>query len=105
MATKRHDLAVKVSEYTDQQGQVKGRWVNIGAVFDGQDGKPFITINRHFNPAGALFKPGSDAIMVSCFEPKDGAGQPTQQQQRPAQAPAQHRQPGASSIPDDDIPF
>lgn len=103
MATKRYDLAVKVSEYTDQQGQTKARWVNIGAVFDGADGKPFITINRHFNPAGALFKPGSDAIIASCFEPRTDGGQPSAQPARQQQAPA--RQPSQQQVPDDDIPF
>jgi len=102
MATKKYDLAVKVGSY-EKDGETKNRYENIGAVFQGENG-PYLVIKRSFNPAGVPFKEGSDAIMVSCFEPKDdrnGGGNSGGQRQQQRQAPARQQQADM----DDDIPF
>lgn len=69
--TKLYDLAVKTGEYTDRQGNTKGRWKNVGSVMRGDDGGQFIMLDKTFNPAGVNGKPGSDSILVSCFTPGD----------------------------------
>lgn len=95
---KKYDLVVKVGEYTDGQGQTKGRFKNVGVVMDGQNG-PYILLDRTFNPAGVGGNDGRESIIVSMYEPKQDGAQPAQQ--RPA-APAQR----APQRPlDDEVPF
>ena len=97
MASKKiKDLSVKTGSYTDKNGQTKGTWENIGALFKSDDGSVFLTIKRTFNPAGITVEPGKDSIVVSAFDLK-------QDGQQAAPAPAPQRQ--AAAIPDDDIPF
>jgi len=114
LATKLYDLAVKTGEYTDGQGQQKGRWQNVGAVMQNNDGGKFIMLAKWFNPAGVPDLSGkgatSESILLSMFEPKDKNGQapaaaprqaaPAQRPAAPRQAPAPQQQYG-----DDDIPF
>lgn len=95
---KKYDLSVKTGEYTDRDGQTKGRYLNIGVMMDGDKG-PYILLNRTFNPAGVPGNADRDNIMVSLFEPRQEGQQ---------QAPAQQRQ--ASPFPPqrdlhDDVPF
>ena len=118
-ATKLYDLAVKLSEYTDRAGQTKGRWQNVGALMQSDDGNQFIMLAKWFNPAGVqdLSGRGGESILVSCFEPKQQGeqqgGQAPAQRQQPAQrqaAPAQQRQAPAQRAADfddfaEDIPF
>lgn len=109
MATKLYDLAVKTGEYTDRAGQKKGRWQNVGAVMQSDDGSKFIMLARWFNPAGVpdLTGKGGESILLSMFQPKDPAGQTEHgaakangyaPQQRSAPPPPQ-------SGLDDEIPF
>lgn len=103
-ATKIRDLAVKVSEYTDGQGQPKGRYENVGSMMKGEDGGIFLIFKRTFNPAGVPNPEGRDSLMISCFELRDqqqGQGQQQQPQQR--QAPQQQTQ--GSGAYDSDVPF
>ncbi len=92
---KKYDLSVKTGEYTDSQGQTKGRYMNIGVMMETDKG-PYILLNRTFNPAGVPGNSDRDNIIVSLFEPRqEGQGQaPAQQRQAPAQRPI-----------DDDVPF
>lgn len=100
-ATKIRDLAVKVSEYTDGQGQTKGRYENVGSMMKGEDGGVFLIFKRTFNPAGVPNPEGRDSLMISCFELRD------QQQGQQQQAPQQQRQapPQQNNAPSDDVPF
>jgi len=82
---KKYDLVVKVGEYTDGQGQTKGRFKNVGVVMDGQNG-PYILLDRTFNPAGVGGNDGRESIIVSMYEPKQDGAQPAQQR---SAAPAQ----------------
>ena len=108
MATKLYDLAVKVGEYT-KGNETKGRYENVGAVMQGDDGGKYLFIKRSFNPAGVPFRDGSESIIVSMFEPKghddQGGGQQRgngggQRQQQRGQRPQNN-----IAGDDDDIPF
>ena len=122
MAKKLFDLAVKTGEYNDNQGQKKGRWQNVGAVMQGDDGGHFIMLAKWFSPAGVpdLNGKGGESILISCFAPNDGqqiqAMQANQQgQQRAQQAnnqnnaarqqPQQGQQPQGFNNFDDEIGF
>lgn len=82
MAHKISDLAVKTGSYTDQQGQAKGRYENIGSLMQGDDGM-FLILKRTFNPAGVPNPDDKDSVIVSCFEKQDSnqGGQQNNQQQ------------------------
>ena len=96
MATKKYDIAVAVSEYTNQAGEKKKRYQNVGAVIQGDNG-PYIMLERWFNPAGVINPDNRGNVILSLFEPKsqDSSGNTSHQQSQPASAPAD----------DSDIPF
>jgi hypothetical protein len=94
---KKYDLVVKVGEYTDGQGQTKGRFKNVGVVMDGQNG-PYILLDRTFNPAGVGGNDGRESIIVSMYEPKNNVGQ----QQAPAAKSGGYK---ARDLDGDDVPF
>ena len=71
---KLYDLAVKTGEYTNAQGETKGRWQNVGRVMQDDNGGKFILLNRTFNPAGVEVQPGRDSVALSMFPPKDQNG-------------------------------
>ena len=52
MTTKIYDLCAKIGKYTGADGKEKGRWQNVGAVMQNDDGGKFIMLARWFNPAG-----------------------------------------------------
>ena len=94
---KKYDLVVKVGEYTDGQGQTKGRFKNVGVMMDGDKG-PYLLLDRTFNPAGVGGNEGRESIIVSLYEPKDGVGQ----QQAPAAKSGGYK---ANDLDGDDVPF
>ena len=98
MATKLYDLIVPVSKYTDNNGQEKRRWENIGAIWQNTDNNgntyKFAMIKRTFNPAGIDAQEGSDSIRVTLTPPK--AKQQGQAQTQPAQQYQQPQQQGYS---------
>ena len=103
MAHKTHDLAVKVGSYTNQQGEQKNRYQNVGALMQGDNG-PFIMLAKWFNPAGVQDGHGGESILISVFEPRQEGQQAPQQ--RPASRPAQRGAPAARQSNDfDDPPF
>jgi len=90
MTHKTHDLCVKTGSYEDRQtGETKGRWMNIGALMQGDDG-PFIMLNACFNPAGLQREEGRDSILISCFEPQQDGQQ--RGEPEPRQQPRTHGQ-------------
>ena len=104
MSKKVYDLAVKTGTYQDAQGNTKGRWLNVGAVMEGDDGGQFAMLHRTFNPAGVpdLNGKGSDSVLVSMFEPKQRDGRnPSPSPQPQPQASGGN---GGGAI-DDDVPF
>lgn len=67
MATKKiYDLAVKVGSY-QKDGQEKGRYQNIGAMLQKDDGGKFIILESWFNPAGCIHEQGK-GVIVSLFD-------------------------------------
>lgn len=69
-AKKIYDVTVKTRSYTDRNGEKKGVWQNVGAVWKGEDGNSWLTLNRWFNPAGIPAEEGRDTISCSLFVPK-----------------------------------
>jgi hypothetical protein len=65
-----YDLAVRTSEYTNRSGEKKGKWLNVGAVMEKDDGGKFIFLERTFNPAGIANPDNRSNIIISMFEPK-----------------------------------
>jgi len=63
MATKKYDVAAKTGEYTDNEGNTKSRWQNVGAVLENDNG-PFLILEPWFNPAGL------QSSVLSLFPPK-----------------------------------
>lgn len=100
---KKFDLVVKVGEYTDNQGQTKGRFKNVGVMMEGDKG-PYILLDRTFNPAGVGGNEGRESIIVSLYEPKQEGGQPSSGQQQHSSAKANGYQTPARDL-DDDVPF
>lgn len=106
MAKKLYDLAVKTGEYKNQSGEMKGRWQNVGAVMQSDDGSKFIMLAKWFNPAGVqdLNGKGGESLLLSMFPPRDPNQQQGQQQQ--SDRPADRRAPPPPQQDlDDDIPF
>lgn len=70
MATKTHDICIKVGEY-EKDGQKKSRNRTIGRLMKSDDGHPFILLNAEVlsTPLFALSrKKGDDSVILSCFE-------------------------------------
>lgn len=78
MTTKIYDLAVKTGEYTDRNGQTKGRWKNVGAVMENAEGGRFIMLDRTFSPAGVPNPENRDTVLISLFDPKRQEAAPSQ---------------------------
>jgi hypothetical protein len=105
------ELAVAVSTYEDRAtGQQKNRYKNIGVMMESTNDRgeqnTFLMLDRSFNPAGVAFKPGSDKILVSMFDPKPRDGQDDNVSRRDTarQAPAGYGAGGRPDL-DDSIPF
>lgn len=92
MATKLYDLAVKTGEY-QSEGKTKGRYVNVGAVMQNDEGGKFIFLERWFNPAGVINPDGRSNVILSMFEPRQNDGG------------SQGGGTAQSSSSNDDIPF
>lgn len=101
MAKKLYDLAVKTGEYQDRNGNKKGRWQNVGAVMQNDDGGKFIMLAKWFNPAGVPDLNGknaqSESILLSMFEPRNDNGQ--------QDAHNAGKSNGYQSQDDSDVPF
>ena len=83
------DLVVKTGSYTNNNGEEKARYKNVGACMEGREGGMFLLLDRTFNPAGVG---EGEACIVSMFDPK----------------PRNQPQPGAgveNQANEDDIPF
>jgi hypothetical protein len=106
------ELAVAVSTYEDRStGQQKNRYKNIGVMMESTNDRgeknTFLMLDRSFNPAGVAFKPGSDKILVSMFDPKprDGQGDSDSRRDPGRQEPAGYGAGGRPDLDDDTVPF
>lgn len=74
MANKIYDCIVATSKYTDNSGNEKRHWENVGAVFQDKDSNgnsySYIMLKRSFNPAGIDARENSDAIRITLSKPK-----------------------------------
>lgn len=110
MTRKTHDLAVKTGSY-EVNGETKGRWMNVGALMEDNDGRPFVMLNACFNPAGIQREEGRESILISCFEPQQDQQDQRQSRQPQRSAPRTHgdRPGGPKNRPArddfDDTPF
>lgn len=109
-------LVAAVGEYTNQQGETKKRWQNVGVIMDSNDGGQYVLIDHNVSLAGIMQSQNvmamkkneqlRDRVMLSVFDDdnnQQGGGyqqpqqQPPQQggyqQQSPQQAPPQQTQP------------
>ena len=98
---KAFDAVVKTGEYTNNQGELKGRYTNIGVVMNGDNGQ-YLLLEPGINLAGILIQqnqiaaakgqPPRSSVMVSLYEPN-------QQGQQPMPQPTQQPQPMAQPQP------
>ena len=86
---KLYDAVVKAGEYTNNNGETKGRYENVGSVMQGDSGQ-FLILKRTFNPAGVANPDNKDSIIVSMFEPQNN-NQNQQQGGFNQQAPQQQQ--------------
>lgn len=98
MTRKIYDLAVKTDTYRDRDGNEKGRWQNVGAVLEFNDGGRAILLDRWFNPAGVPNPNNRPNVMISMFDPK--GDRPNDSRDSSASKPSPETAPD-----DDDIPF
>ena len=83
-------LSAVVGEYTNQQGESKAEWQNIGVLITGKNGKEYALLDPTVNLAGILLKQNvlaakkneapSDMVMSSVFDEQQGQQQSPQQQ-------------------------
>lgn len=98
---KKYDVCAVTGTYTNQQGEEKRRYKNVGVVLDNGDG-PFILLERSFNPAGVPSKNG-ETILLSLFEPRNDDNQ--EPNQDPGQSQATDTTQPAQPIDENEAPF
>ena len=98
---KLYDLAVKSGSY-EKNGETKGRYVNVGALMESDNG-PFLFINAHVNFAAFPRRDGSESVIVSCFEPKPKDGHDWKAAEQRETVPESRS--AAADDPNDPIPF
>ena len=92
-------LSVRVGEYQGQDGQMKGRYVNVGVIMQKQDGKEYVLLDPSISIAGLMAlqnaealkknEPLRDRVLAGVFEdqPQQQAPQQGGYQQQPQQQP------------------
>lgn len=96
MAKKIKDLAVVVGTYM-VNGDEKRRYMNCGAVMEGDDGNQFLMLNRFINYSALPRKQGSDALLISMFDIKE--------RDNSASSGGAQQSSSYTSDLDDDVPF
>lgn len=70
MAKKAYDVCVAVGEY-QKDGETKTEWLTVGVVLKTDDGKPFMLLDRTFNPAGVrVNEDNHKSVLLNLFVPK-----------------------------------
>ena len=67
---KLYDICIKTGTY-EKDGKTEGRYENVGCIMEKEEGKPFMMINRTFNPAGIANPENRSSALLSLFVPKD----------------------------------
>lgn len=74
---KKYDIVATVGTYI-KNGETKNKFKNVGVVME-KDGKPFILLDKTFNPAGM---PGDkENVLLSLYAPKEDNAAHTQSTQ------------------------
>lgn len=106
--TKTKDLAVKVGEYTDSNGNTKNRYKNIGAIYEKDDGGTYLALDSTIVTMELQYIANpkrSERILVSMFDSNSQGSAPRQPRaERPAPADKPAKATSAADL-DDDIPF
>jgi hypothetical protein len=96
--TKKYDAVATIGEYTNKQGEKKKRYLTVGAVMEGNDGRMALKLDAlPTNPEWSGW--------IAFYEPKQQDGS---YQQRPApqqSGPSRQAMAPVISDEDDDIPF
>lgn len=95
MAKRVKDLAVVTGSYTNSNGEEKRRYMNCGALMEGDDGGQFIMLSRFINYSILPRKQGSESILISVFDIREREGA-TDAADKPAMV---------SGDLDDDVPY
>lgn len=84
-------LSAVTGNYTNQQGEQKAEWTNVGVIITGKNGKEYALLDPSVNLAGVLLKQNqiaikkgeqpSDMVMLSVFDEQQNQQQQPQQQQ------------------------
>lgn len=105
MPKKIKDLAVATGTYRNSFNEEKRRYMNCGALMEGDDGGLFIMLNKYVD-YGSIPSQG-DSLLISAFDlkPRDG-----EQQQQSSNAHRNQDGFGGGAPPmrddlDDDVPF
>ncbi len=71
-------LSAVTGNYTNQQGEQKAEWTNVGVLITGKNGKDYVLLDPSINLAGVLLKQNaiaakegkapSDTVMLSVFD-------------------------------------
>lgn len=96
MAKRVKDLAVVTGSYTNSNGEEKRRYMNCGALMEGDDGGQFIMLSRFVNYSILPRKQGSESILISVFDLRERDGAATDASDKPAMV---------SGDLDDDVPY
>jgi single-stranded DNA-binding protein len=97
--TKKYDAVATIGEYTNKQGEKKKRYLTVGAVMEGTDGRMALKLDAlPTNPEWSGW--------IAFYEPKQQDGyQQRESPQRPAAPARKVAAPAAYDDEDDDIPF
>lgn len=103
MTKKIKDLAVATGTYRNQFNEEKRRYMNCGAIMEGDDGGLFIMLNKYINYANIPSQ--GDSLLISAFDVKERDGGQQQQRREPDGSQGHAQQGGVADDLNDDIPF
>lgn len=92
--TRIKDAVVKTGEYTNNNGETKARYENVGSGWKSDDGSFMVTLKRTFNPAGVPNPDNKDQVVISLYDIQKN--EPAAPPPKPKPAPV---------VSDEDIPF
>lgn len=98
MARKLYDLTVAVGRYVNRLGEEKKKYKTIGVMMQGDEGAPFIILDKTFNLAAVPSDQNRDGVLVSLFEPR-------QHEHGGRRHSGQAQEPSYEHGADDRVPF
>lgn len=105
-----HDVAASIGEYTNNQGETKKRYVNVGKVFSSEDGRMSIKLDAV--PVGPNWSGWLSLYPIQRDDQRQSHQRAQNQDRMPPGRHQQRSMPPAPAAPDDmdqgdedDIPF